>query len=178
MDEEARGGSVVPTSVFVWMGLEASRCPWINSPHLRVSGERGRERKQSSLTVVLWYVLLDKPNCRRGNERIGMLLTVAFLVNRGSWTRSWLPVTARAARFWPRQLISFSVRAAKSILTMAPVNPVNPTSRRGWAHLLPRAPSTMAPCQCSSACPLSIRLDATPFPQMEGGWREQQSASS
>lgn len=101
-----------------------------------------------------------------------MLLTVAFLVNRGSWTRSWLPVTARAARFWPRQLISFSVRAAKSILTLAPVNP---TSRRGWAHLLPRASSTMAPCR-ACACPLSIRLDATPFPQMEGGWREQQSA--
>lgn len=44
-----------------------------------------------------------------------MLLTFAFWVNRGSWTRSWLPVAARAARFWPRQLISLPVRAPPKI---------------------------------------------------------------
>lgn len=64
-----------------------------------------------------------------------MLLTFAFLVNRGSWTRSWLPMAARAARFWPRQLISLPVRAPpKSILTTLeqPVGPANQPLRRGW----------------------------------------------
>lgn len=93
-----------------------------------------------------------------------MLFAVAFLVNRGSWTRSWLPMTARAARFWPRQLISFSVRAPKSILTMAPVNQPLAVAGPIFYLVLPRRwlLAVLLPFHCPSD---SMR---PPFPR----WRE------
>lgn len=107
-----------------------------------------------------------------------MMLTFAFLVTRGSWTRSWLPVAARAARF---QAPPAYFPASPCTPKAHPVNcPTHQPTRRGqpasllqWlvTFSLVLASSTMAPC------PLSNRLDANPFPQMEGGWHEQHSAS-
>lgn len=92
---------------------------------------------------VVWK---QKPNCRRGNERIEMMLTFAFLVDRGSWTRSWV---AKAARFWTRQLISQASPCTPKMhpqLLTAKLN--QPLSAR-----TPSTPSTMAPCPNCSTVP-------------------------
>lgn len=96
-----------------------------------------------------------------------MLLTFAFLVDRGSWTRSWLPM---AARFWPRQLISLPSPCTPKI---HPDNGPNQSTNlpEVAGHLLPRASSASdgsMPCFFCLSIVQQTRCDP-PFSFLDGG---------
>lgn len=102
-----------------------------------------------------------------------MLLTFAFCVNRGSWTRSWLPSGGQSGPLLARPAyFPSSPCTSKTQSCQLPQPICQPTLyrgkwQRGWAILSLVLPPTMARCP-ASACPLSNRLDATPFFEMEG----------